>query len=52
MQRTSVSDNNQYPNLCYLAAKNDEVFKNFRRASVYLYIVEGINQNAGELISK
>ena len=47
MQRTSLTDDNKYPNLCYLAAKNDEVFKNFRRASVYLQIVEGVTVEYG-----
>lgn len=48
MQRTSLTDDNKYPNLCYLAAKNDEVFKNFRRASLYLQIVEGASESQGQ----
>ena len=47
MKRTSVTDDSEYPNFCYVAAKRDEIFKNFRRYAVYRKIVEGCSEEFG-----
>lgn len=47
--KNSVSQNGRYPEFCTLAAQNDDVFKNFRRAQVYREIVETLWPAAGRL---
>ena len=47
MKRTSLTDNADYPEFCYNAAKHDEIFKNFRRYIVYRYIVECCSDEQG-----
>ena len=42
--RTSVSDNGYYPLVCYLAAKYDAVFKNFKRNFIYCQTLECSNE--------
>ena len=44
---TSVSDNNQYPQFCYLASWNDEVFQTFRQSPIYQYVLEHVNPQHG-----
>ena len=40
-RQTSVSDNGTFPEFCYLAAKRDEVFRNFKVHPVYCQILPG-----------
>ena len=47
MRNTSISDNNRYPQYCYLASKNDEEFKNFKRNPIYNAILEHLNAEQG-----
>lgn len=47
-KKTSLSDNQKYPSFCDLAAKNDEVFENFRKNSVYSAIVESVRYKLGK----
>ena len=39
-RKTSVSDNNSYPEFCYLASRHDNIFDNFKRYPIYYSIVE------------
>ncbi|MFZ4796008.1 MAG: hypothetical protein ACOYMA_00850 [Bacteroidia bacterium] len=39
---SSISDNVLYPNFCKLAAENDEVFKTFKKNTVYNSILEHV----------
>ena len=40
MEKTSISENFAYPQFCYAASKNDEIFANFKRYDVYTRILE------------
>ena len=42
MKQTGVIDIDDWRNLCYSAARNDEVFKDFRSQPLYLNVVEGV----------
>lgn len=47
MRNTSISDDNRYPMYCYIAAKNDEEFKTFKRNPVYTAILEHTTPEQG-----
>ena len=46
-RRTSISDNNLYPMYCYIASKNDAEFANFKRHSVYNFVLEHVSPQLG-----
>jgi putative sugar O-methyltransferase len=45
--RTSISDNKNYPEFCKLAANDDKIFETFRRAPIYVETLEHVNYNTG-----
>jgi len=47
--KTSISDDNIYPNFCQLAATNDQIFKTFRSNHKYTTILEHVNENEGNV---
>ena len=44
---SSLSDNNIYNTVCYMASKHEKVFKNFRRNKIYRGIVEAVSKKQG-----
>jgi len=42
-ERTSISDNINYPQFCKLAANDDSIFDNFRKAPIYIETLEHVN---------
>ena len=44
---TSISDNVKYPAFCYGAARQDEVFRNFKRNPIYNEILEHLTPEQG-----
>jgi hypothetical protein len=46
---SSISDTGLYPSFCQLAAKDDRVFKRFRRSSIYTEILEHTSVEQGQL---
>jgi len=46
--KTSLSDNDRYPNFCLNAANDLSVFKNFRQNGIYRQILEHVDVEAGE----
>lgn len=47
--KTSISDDNIYPDFCKLAASNDVVFKAFRANPKYTTILEHVTENEGNV---
>lgn len=47
MTVTSLSDNGKYPAFCYSAARNDEIFRNFKRHPIYNEILEHLTDEQG-----
>lgn len=47
MRKTSASDNGVYPQFCYLASKQDELFANFKRHPAYTRILEHVSPEQG-----
>lgn len=47
MKSTSLSDNGQYPEFCYLASRHEEIFQDFKRHAVYNAILEHLNDEQG-----
>lgn len=48
INRTSCSDNEKYPEFCYSASKNEDLFRNFRSNEIYTGIVETLNRDEGK----
>ena len=48
MKRTSITDNAAYPQFCYAASRNDEIFANFKRYDVYRRVLEHTSVEIGE----
>lgn len=46
-RKTSMSDDNAYPVVCYMASQNEHAFKNFRRNSIYNEILEHVSEEQG-----
>lgn len=46
-RNTSITDDGIYPEFCYIAAKHDEVFQNFKQNAMYRRIVEGVSAEQG-----
>jgi putative sugar O-methyltransferase len=46
--KTSISDNNTYPNFCEKASQDEELFKNFRTNKFYNEILEHVTKEEGE----
>ena len=44
---TSLSDNGQYPEFCYLASRHEEIFQSFKRNPTYNAILEHLNAEQG-----
>jgi len=47
--RTSISDNNAYPEFCRKAAKNPKIFNNFKQDPIYSEILEHATYNQGKV---
>lgn len=47
-RRTSLSDNDDYPALCYVASKYNHYFRNFRRNEIYNRVLEHVSQHQGQ----
>ena len=47
MTATGLSDNGKYPAFCYTAARQDEVFRNFKRDPIYNQILEHLTPEQG-----
>lgn len=47
-RKTSISDDNSYPVVCYMASKNERFFQGFRRNSTYNDILEHVSQSQGQ----
>ena len=47
MAATSISDDGKYPAFCYGAARQDEVFRNFKRNPIYNRILEHLTAEEG-----
>ena len=45
---SSFSDNNNYPEFCLKASKNDDLFGSFRRKPIYNQIVELLSEEQGQ----
>jgi putative sugar O-methyltransferase len=48
-KKTSISDDNEYPNFCELAATNSIVFDTFRKNFKYNKILEHVTKNEGQI---
>lgn len=46
--QTSISDDNSYPVVCYMASKSEYFFKKFRRNAAYNDILEHVSQKQGQ----
>lgn len=46
--KTSLSDNQEYPGFCALAAENDEIFKSFKRNPTYNAVLEHVTYKQGK----
>jgi putative sugar O-methyltransferase len=44
----SISDTNEYKNICSLAAKNEQVFNRFKRDASYIAILEHVTESIGQ----
>ena len=47
MKQTGVIDISDWRNLCYSAARIDDIFKDFRSQPLYLSVVEGVSPELG-----
>lgn len=47
-RKTSMSDNDAYPVICYMASRHEHIFKNFRQNDVYNQILEHVSQIQGQ----
>lgn len=47
-RKTSMSDNDAYPVICYMASRHEHIFKNFRQNDVYNQILEHVSQTQGQ----
>lgn len=47
-RRTSMSDDDAYPALCYAASKDNLFFRNFRRNDIYNRVLEHVSQDQGQ----
>ena len=47
MTKTSLTDNGIYPQFCYAASTNDEIFANFKRYAVYTAVLEHVSPEQG-----
>ena len=45
---TSMSDDNAYPAVCYMASRNEYAFRKFRRNSTYNDILEHVSGQQGQ----
>ncbi len=45
--KTSISDDNSYPVVCYMASRNEHFFKKFRRNPTYNDVLEHVSQQQG-----
>lgn len=45
---TSMSDDNSYPAVCYMASRNEYAFRKFRRNSTYNDILEHVSRQQGQ----
>ncbi len=50
--KTSISDDNVYPDFCKLAATNDAVFTTFRSNPKYTTILEHVTRTEGDVYLK
>lgn len=47
-RKTSLSDNDAYPVICYMASKHEHFFRGFRQNDVYNQILEHLSQPQGQ----
>ncbi len=47
-RKTSISDDNSYPVVCYMASRNERFFQDFRRNPTYNDILEHVSQVQGQ----
>lgn len=47
-RKTSLSDNEAYPVICYMASRHEHFFKDFRRNVIYNQILEHVSQLQGQ----
>lgn len=47
-RKTSMSDDNAYPVVCYMASQNEHAFRNFRRNPIYNEILEHVSEKQGQ----
>ena len=47
-RRTSMSDDDFYPAVCYAASKDNRFFRNFRRNEIYNSVLEHVSQEQGQ----
>lgn len=47
-RKTSMSDNDAYPVICYMASRHEHIFKGFRRNAVYNDILEHVSREQGQ----
>ena len=47
-ERTSISDDTKYPELCLRASEDDGVFENFKRNPNYQPILEHVHESLGQ----
>ena len=45
--KTSITDNGDYPEFCYLASQDDSLFRDFRRNPIYNYALEHDSEQQG-----
>lgn len=46
--KTSISDDNSYPVVCYMASRSGHFFKKFRRNPIYNDVLEHVSQRQGQ----
>ena len=46
--KTSLSDNGSFPEYCFHAAHDEEIYKNFKRSDAYRLVLEHVNRKQGE----
>lgn len=46
--KTSITDNNEYPSLCLAASMDEALFSNFRRNPVYNLVLEHVSESQGQ----
>lgn len=47
-RKTSVTDNEKYPVVCYMASRHEHFFKGFRQNEVYNQVLEHVTQSQGQ----